>query len=138
MAVIAVESYYSPRVVGRWLLNFRHLVAMAEATGSSARGLMRRGPTPEEPKAGARQKGHAGSSVRYAVIVADLERAKAQALEGLGLEWHVTEALMHGWTLNQFSERSRIDRSDVGEAYQRASAMMAKYLGWSEGADSRT
>lgn len=134
MTVLEAESVreasdYNPRRVAYYLRHWPEIRTMCDS-GASARGLLIPGPTPESPKVGARQPGHHSDSHTWSNIVADLERARAEALEPLSLEWYVVEAQMHGWSLNKFAERSGKGDETCWRAFNKATERMARWLGW--------
>lgn len=123
------ETYFTPKRIAYLLRHWREIRTMAD-TGSSSRGLLIPGPTPESPKVGARQPGYHGDSHSWSNVVADLERARAEALEGLSLEWYVVEAQMHGWSINKFAEKSGRGDETCLKAFNAACEKMAAWLGW--------
>lgn len=127
------QSYYGPDRVSYWLRNFAHLHALAQ-NPSTSRNLLFRGPTPESPKTGARQKGGHGDHLRYADILADIERAFAMmCLTRPGsLETLTVVKVSEGWPLWRIAKVQQIGKGRTLESFDRACREMAEYLGWVE------
>jgi hypothetical protein len=118
------QSFYSPGRVQQIVRNFDSYVAI-ELNGPAARGLLTRGPTPETPSAGARQKGSHADPMAGVPIVADILRAWKALGEGTA-EYRVV-----AWVLFQYSEQS-VPRpaGDTRKTLEDASEHMAAFLGW--------
>ncbi len=140
-----VERYYTPHRVAYWLRNWDTLRALAESP-ATASGLLdpRDGPTPINPRVGARQPGTRTDATRWADVLADLERAARDALPYQGLERFVWFAMTNLWMPNPpfpdrrptlsyiATELAHRRKADVCEAFRTAARKMALALGWAE------
>lgn len=130
----ADTATYSPGMIDHILRNWELYLALAESPGTSRQHLEPEhpGPTPNTPRLTPKHSFRA-DSMGGACVVADVEKARAEALVGLSLEWYVVEALMHrGWSLSRYARESNIGKQRTCEAYGAACVKMACYLGWVE------
>jgi len=118
--------FYSPAFVRRWLLRYGDLCALAESA-STARGLTRLGPTPETPRAGARQAGFSGDQLEWACVRADLVRA-ANLLIPSSIEARVVGGLMLCHTLGVVAGHEHVSYAAADAALNDASDHIAERL----------
>lgn len=123
------DFVYEPKRIAYLLRHFREIKSMCDG-GAASRGLLMPGPTPESPKAGARQKGYVVDSHAWSHVVTDLEQAVDKALAGHSLEWRIVVATTKGWSINKFAERSNRGDETCLRAFNSACERMARWLGW--------
>lgn len=122
------QSFFSPGRVRQILRAWDDYLALEESPGS-ARGLRFRGPTPEEPKVGAKMKGHHGDPYSGVPIIADIVRAW-KALDERSDEYAVVAWLMFRFTDDAIALGMKKSGREVEEILGRASEKMAAFLGW--------
>jgi hypothetical protein len=116
------EPYYSKRRIAYFLHTWGDVLAMAETPGS-AQGLTHSKPTPNVPRVGRFPKGLHSDRYRWAVIVADIERAAGQ-LSGLAAETVAT--LMGGAALDALYPRHEWEA--INTAFTAALMTMSEFL----------
>lgn len=151
---IQPDAYYTPGRISRWLLRWEELLTLAECPKTSAH-LQTTECTPGHscsygsPVGIRDSKGHHHDQLKYADILADLERAHAR-LRFMSLGWSVVDLRMrragrrHPSDTQVGPDPSTNDLHDVARAlgvrydvvrnaYADALKTMAAFLGWEEG-----
>jgi hypothetical protein len=128
MLASTVTPFYHARRIHRLLQEWEQLEALAE-TPMTARGLVgqeREGATPTDPKT-QRQKGSHGDALRWADIVADLERGHATLTSG-GLGVEVIHYIKQGYSIGQFARLRGRPRDEIIVLYDAALAKLSARL----------
>ncbi len=124
----ATAPFYSATRLHRLFRSWEELGCLAE-TPMTARGLVgqeREGATPTDPRV-QRSKGSHGDALRWADIVADLERGHAQLTSG-GLGVEVIHYIKQGMTVGSFAHLRGRPRAEVLTLYDAALAKISAHL----------
>lgn len=128
------RSWYSPERVRAIVRNWDSWLAREE-NPSAARGLLLRGPTPEDPKL-TKQRGHHGDPMVGVPVVADIVRAW-QMLDARpvpfgekGLPYRVVAYIMLQYSESGIAVGMRRPEGDIRAVLDEACTAMAVTLGW--------
>ncbi len=125
------EYLYTPERVRSILRNWDAYLAR-EQNPMAARGLFIKGPTPESPKLGARQKGYHGDPMSGVPIVADIRKAfgTLYARDQGSLECVTVSKVMAGWSISEIARTQQVGKERTWDSFNQASERMAAFLGW--------
>lgn len=118
------DVYYRPAKLRALIDGYAELGALSE-NRTTARGLLRAGPTTDDPNV--QRRGLVGDQRTWSCVVADIERAW-RSLEDRTLEHDVLMHRLFGMTLDGIAAGMHVRRQRVANAYENALIRMAHFL----------